>query len=369
MCADRRAVLINASHAHTGGGVVYLRHVIGLLGQARDIDWIVAAPKQALDSLDLPGWRKWAAPSRGFLFGHLWEQLVLPVRARWAGAQVTLCNATYVPLLAPRPVPILHCAVTDCIATANGLGSRLYWGALYVLTWASLKRCDYVLTTASHLVEDYAPGRALRRRGRVVLAPPGVPSQPAGESRDDNLLVAIGDLYPHKDYETLIRAMSLIIQDRPQARLVILGRQVDDGYAQQLVRLADDLGLSHAVDFTGGLPHGETMRWLATAALMLSASKAETTSMVVVEAMAVGTPSVVRDLPFQRAVADGAAIFVRSNDALDVGFANAVLGALSDRQRWMFMQAAGRALATRYDWNRTAAAVLSVVRRALAGSD
>jgi D-inositol-3-phosphate glycosyltransferase len=231
------------------------------------------------------------------------------------------------------------------------------------MTWASVKRCSYLLTTAAHLVDQYAPARELRRRGRVVLAPPGVPPVPAEEDRDDNLMVAIGDVYPHKDYETLIRSLAIIIPHRPKIRLAIIGRAVDEAYAQQLVRLADELGVTQAVDFVGALPHDETMRRLARATLMLSASKAETTSMVVVEAMATGTPVIARDLPFQRAVADGVAVLVPPTDDIEAGFARAALEVLGDRERRTVMQALGREAASRFDWSQTAAAILSVVRR------
>lgn len=360
-------VILNAAHAHTGGGAAYIRQLWPMLEAACDLNWIVAAPRSLLHELRVPTERSIEAPPQGFVKSHIWEQLALPIIARRRGAVVTLCNANYVPFLAPRPMPILHCAAIDGARAARSRVARLYWRLLYWLTWASLARARHALTTAAALVDDYAPARSLRRRGRMAFAPPGAPAIP-DVARDPKLLVAIGDLYPHKDYATLIGAMARVAKYQPAVRLVVIGREVDKDHARELDELVRVHGVGDRVHFLGALPHSETLRWLASAALAVSASSAETTSMVAIEAMAAGTPFVARDLPFQRSATEGAAILVMDSKRLDLGFAGAILNLLRDDGWRSRLGAAGLARAKAFTWDGTAATVLSSVRRAVGPS-
>ena len=105
-------VMLNASHAVAGGGLIYLASILPELARAQGIQWILVAPAETLARLKIPrGWAARAAPRLGFFGVHLWEQTVLPLWARGQGVAVTLCNANYVPLAAPRPVAILHSPV------------------------------------------------------------------------------------------------------------------------------------------------------------------------------------------------------------------------------------------------------------------
>jgi glycosyltransferase involved in cell wall biosynthesis len=364
MMGDPRTVILNAAHAHTGGGAAYIRQLWPMLEAASDLNWIVAAPRSLLHELRVPPARSIVAPPQGFVRSHIWEQLVLPIIARRRGAVATLCNANYVPFLAPRPVPILHCAAIEGGRAAQGRAARLYWRLLYWLTWASLARARHALTTAAALVDDYAPARWLKRRGRMAFAPPGAPPIP-DVVRDPKLLIAVGDLYPHKGYATLIAAMTRVTKYQPAVRLVVIGREVDKDHARELDELVRAHGVGDRVHFLGGLPHSEALRWLASAALAVSASSAETTSMVAIEAMAAGTPLVARDLPFQRSATDGAAFLVMESARLDLGFAGAILNLLRDDGWRSRLGAAGLERAKAFAWEGTADTVLSTVRQAI----
>ena len=84
--------------------------------------------------------------------------------------------------------------------------------------------------------------------------------------------------------------------------------------------------------------------------------------MVVVEAMAVGTPVILSDLRFQRQLAETAAVFVpESGDRAD-GFGSAILAVLGDDARQEQMRVAGRNRATTFDWAKTASTIVEAVR-------
>src|SRR5690349_7954001 len=86
-------VLFNATHSVVGGGLIYLKSVIPELARATDLRWILVAPKETLENLDIPPtWRIRASPDLGFFALHAWEQMMLPIWAQSQGVSVTLCN-------------------------------------------------------------------------------------------------------------------------------------------------------------------------------------------------------------------------------------------------------------------------------------
>jgi glycosyltransferase involved in cell wall biosynthesis len=359
----RPVILLNASHSIVGGGLIYFERILAELARATDFQWIVLAPRETLLRLNVPPeWTQWIAPTRGFLVGHLWEQFVLPLKAWQAGVTITLCNASYVPLLASHPIPILHSPVKDGLRQAQSWRAWLYWNALYLLTSLSLWRSPFAFTTAPHLLDDYKAGRALLAQGRTAWTPPGSPEYQEGIEKDPDLIVAIGDIYPHKDYETLIRAMAEIIRRRSRTRLEIVGRPLNVAVSDALYRLVAELKLEKSVSLRGFLPHEQVLRRLAEASVLISASLAETSNMVVVEAMALGTPVVLSNEFFQRNVAEGAARFVRTGAGRHLKFASAVIDVLDDQDQQERMRSAGKKLAARYDWRQSAETILVALR-------
>ena len=360
-------VLLNASHAVAGGGLVYLESILPELARSEGIEWLLVAPAETLAALKLPaGWTSRAAPRLGFFGVHLWEQTVLPLWARGQGVAVTLCNANYVPLLAPRPIPILHSPVVDGLTQAATWKDRIYWTTLKWLTELSLRRCAMALTTAEHLIDDYGAGARLRREARWAFTPPGVPWVPGEVVKDPDLVVAVGDVHRHKDYPTLIRAFAAVLRQRPQARLEIIGRPLNKPETDDLQALIAHLGIERSVALAGALPHERVLLRMAQAAVLASASLAETSNMVVVEAMAVGTPVILSDVRFQRQLAENVAVFVPATSDRAAGFASAILAVLADGARQGQMRDAGRRRAAAFDWAKTASTIVDAVRRVAA---
>jgi glycosyltransferase involved in cell wall biosynthesis len=95
---------------------------------------------------------------------------------------------------------------------------------------------------------------------------------------------------PEKRIDALVEAMPLVRERRPDARLAILG---DGRERPRLERLAAAHAPDGAVVFTGTVAEEEVEAWLARAACLATASEREGYGLVVVEAAAHGTPSVV----------------------------------------------------------------------------
>lgn len=116
---------------------------------------------------------------------------------------------------------------------------------------------------------------------------------------DAPLLVSVGRLVSVKAPELLIEALPQLRNKVGDARVCIVGPSRPDpvrgDYLAFLLRRAEELGVSDRCTFPGYVPLAEIKRYLAAADLFVVPSRIEGLNRVVIEASAVGTPSVVSD--------------------------------------------------------------------------
>jgi glycosyltransferase involved in cell wall biosynthesis len=99
---------------------------------------------------------------------------------------------------------------------------------------------------------------------------------------------------------------------------------------------------------------------LRGATALVTASRDEGFGLPLVEAMGVGTPLVVSDIPVFREVGGDAATYVDADDV--AGFVRAIR-ALADDATFAAASAAARQRATLYSWERSARVLLALAER------
>jgi glycosyltransferase involved in cell wall biosynthesis len=222
----------------------------------------------------------------------------------------------------------------------------------------------YNITHASFLPRgaDLANFRAESRRAiaaRHGLAP------------DAPLVLSLGRLHPFKGVEYLVRAAPSILAAEPRARILIGGPSRATArfgdYGTYLRELASNLGVDHAITFTGAIPHDQTQRYFAAADALVIPSVVEAFNRVLVEGAAVGTPGVVTATT---GVADyaaraGCALIVAPESAEQIG--QAVARLLAERGLHAQTSAAALAFAQGFTPERIGARLLELYRHALAG--
>lgn len=105
------------------------------------------------------------------------------------------------------------------------------------------------------------------------------------------LILGVGELSARKDFATLIRAFALVRAEQP-CRLLILGR---GRQRERLLALAADLGVGYALDLPGFVAN--PYPYMRQAAVFALSSRWEGLGIVLVEALACGTPVVSTDCP------------------------------------------------------------------------
>jgi colanic acid/amylovoran biosynthesis glycosyltransferase len=156
-------------------------------------------------------------------------------------------------------------------------------------------------TSAFLCVSEYVRERALKAGfppGKTSVHLHGLdckiftPKMPVGE-KDPNLVLYVGRLIPYKGCDYLIRAMQLVVRDRPGSRLVIIG---DGSSRRGLQELAQSLEIS--CTFLGELKPVEVRSWLEKARIFCAPSvttqdgQSEAFGVVFLEAQAMGVPVV-----------------------------------------------------------------------------
>jgi teichuronic acid biosynthesis glycosyltransferase TuaC len=157
------------------------------------------------------------------------------------------------------------------------------------------------------------------------------------------LLVTIGHLNARKGQEIAIAALSHI----PNATLILAG---DGPERAKLERSAAAAGLAHRVRFLGVQPHEALPALLAAADVMVLPTVSEGLANVWVEALACGTPVVTSDVGGAREVVDRP-----EAGRLVPREPGAVAEAVNDLLAEPPAQAAVRAAAERFSWERNAA--------------
>jgi len=232
---------------------------------------------------------------------------------------------------------------------------RLLWRLYHLAWWPQrllLNRADAVATvsqTTEHLIQQHR----LTKRPIVVVgnapdpAPAGLPVERSMPT--ERQLVYMGSFMPYKNVDTLARAL----HELPGYRLHLLSR-ISAADRERLTALAP----AGALVVHDGTSEADYRALLTTATALVTASLDEGFGLPLVEAMAVGTPVVVSDIPIFREIGGEAALYAPATDP--VAMASAIRR-LEDPAEWARRSAASRAQAARFSWDRSASVLLTTL--------
>ena len=166
------------------------------------------------------------------------------------------------------------------------------------------RRSAAVVATTQHVAERFATGVTDLAAIEVVFNPVDLerfdPVRLTDASRaaiGQPLMAIVGQITEWKGHDTAIRALALVRERHPQARLLIVGeirfadaatRLDNRSYLESLHRLVAELGLDGAVEFAG--QRNDVPEILAGSDILLLPSIEEPFGRSVAEAMVVGTP-------------------------------------------------------------------------------
>jgi glycosyltransferase involved in cell wall biosynthesis len=128
----------------------------------------------------------------------------------------------------------------------------------------------------------------------------------------DEILLFVGRIEKYKHIQDVIEIMPNILKKHPNAKFMIVGE--DYGFKNNLEGISKNIGVEERVMFTGSIPEGDLLKMYQIADIFVFPSKLEGFGIVLLEAMAIGTPCVVRSIPTtKRVIQNGKTGFLVKN--------------------------------------------------------
>jgi glycosyltransferase-like protein len=214
-----------------------------------------------------------------------------------------------------------------CVSEAVAADLRAGWGVPATVIPNGVAAARFAAAARA----DAAPAREAwtRRLGRYVLA--------------------IGGIEPRKGTLDLVTAMGRLTARRPELQLVVAGGETlfdYRDYRAEVMARAAELGVEPVV--LGAVPHGDLPALVAAAAVFAFPSVKEGFGLAAMEALAAGTPVVVRDRPVFREVFGDAVRYAGGVAGLAAELVTAA--DTPDTRR----RTAGQTLALRHTWRAAA---------------
>jgi glycosyltransferase involved in cell wall biosynthesis len=179
---------------------------------------------------------------------------------------------------------------------------------------------------------------------------------------DRAAVLAVGINKPHKNLETLVRAVAAIPRERRP--LLVCAGPVDPRFPAPAA-LAAEAGVAADVRTAGLVPEERLAALYRSATLFAFPTRLEGFGLPLLEAMSLGVPALASDIPVLREVGGDAARFVRPGDA--AAWAAAIDALLADEPARRELAARGLARAAGFDYARAAEALAREYRALVPG--
>jgi len=212
-----------------------------------------------------------------------------------------------------------------------------------------------VLNDASHV---FALSSALKQATvslglpseKIEILPNGVDTKkffPSDKVRQQ-LIIYVGWLIERKGVKHLIEAMAQVKETLSEYRLVLIGQGPQ---RSELCSMARSLGLDDHVEFVGQQTPEQVIEWMRNAKLLVLPSLEEGLGVVLLEALASGTPCVASNVGgISDVISPDVGSLVEPGDS--TALAEAIVKLLSDQDQWLAMSKQARARAeTYFSWD------------------
>lgn len=202
------------------------------------------------------------------------------------------------PFLKGNPRIIVREANPPSFSIKELLGTSVF-KKLYVKLY---KRADHIIAISKDVAEDVIETFNVPKDRVHIIYNPVLVEQIKMKSEEDvnhpwiinkkePVIISIGRLVEQKDFPTLIKAFAKVIE-RKKCKLIILGEGPNYSILLELIK---ELGIEDSVDFLGFV--NNPYKYVKNSDLFVLSSKWEGFGMVIIEALAVGTPVVATDCP------------------------------------------------------------------------
>ena len=234
--------------------------------------------------------------------------------------------------------------------------------------WAS-GECDFHVAVSGHARDTISHFTGQTYKLRVIHN--GVDGTvftplPDGRKPASNQILYVGLMRHVKGVDVLLRAMRLLVDRQPAARLVLVGGGFYRSYLleeNRLRNLVRDLDVTSNVEFVGLKSPIEVAKYMRESTMLVLPSRRETFGAVLIESLACGTPVIATDCGGPSEIINqkvGLLVPVEDVEAL----ANAMATLLERRENYDSAELRTYALGN-FSWKRVADQTLSLYSEAI----
>lgn len=336
----------------------------------RALDQLLTSGEVALSGykfvvLAPPAAREFPALSRievrtvGWLGGHLWEQLELPLHAR-SGLLVSLANTG--PALRRYQMITIH----DAAVVSMPLGYSLSFRMLYAVLLPILGRVARRILTVSNFSKRELVERLGIASGKLRVVPEGCEHILSAKSdasifsrfklQRGGYVLAVSSLNPNKNFSLVVKAVEMLGENGPCF--------VVAGGADPRVFAVPGKGLPSGAVHVGYISDGELRALYEEAICMVYPSLYEGFGLPPLEAMACGCPVIVSREASLPEICGDAALYCDARDPCDLAARIEEMVCSESLRREL--KTKGLAQAARYSWRRASLEWLGQIEEVLA---
>jgi len=328
-------LFVNALAASAGGGLTYVRNLLPLLRERRDLQSTVLLSSslrrefQGSTNLNLLEWPDHGAGNR-----FVGEQRFLPEMIRQSGADVLLSTGNFALWRSPVPQILLSRNALylsgDFYHDLRSRGDMSLWletrmkGAL---AKRSIREAQCTIAPSRAFADDLAKWSGVdvmylhhgfdhKTFFRSGVALPEDAQKKLEQTGDSCKILFVSHYNYYRNFETLFRAIPILKQRFTQRRVTLfLTCELDacgkrgEYSPRQAFLLAQGLGIMDSIVQLGAIPYGALHHLYRKCDLYVTPAYAESFAHPLVEAMASGVPVVASDIPVHREICDNAAVY------------------------------------------------------------
>ncbi|RLF17429.1 MAG: hypothetical protein DRZ82_09815 [Thermoprotei archaeon] len=157
-------------------------------------------------------------------------------------------------------------------------------------------KCNIIHVPSNH-TRSLIQQKSIINRHNIVVIPPGIDTRKyfaIPRKPSNGLFVMIGRLERRKHYDHAITAFKIVARHRPHYKLAIIG---DGPLKHELVRLIRRYGLERNAFLLGSVDEETKLELLSRAEALIHLGYPEGFGIVILEALASGTPVIAYDVP------------------------------------------------------------------------
>jgi len=301
-----------------------------------------------------------------------WDQVTVARAAKKDGLDVFFSPYVKGPAYVSCPyVTTIHDLLFYVTPVYRGVRDMVYQRLFKAHGKFISKRATAIVTVSEHSKRDAIRLFGIREDKIVVI--PNCVSERYGPVQDASRIAAlkrqlgiresyilyVGNFKPHKNVAALVRAFAQLPSEVRRGHQLVLASK-RDSFADELERLANEVGVGQEVLFTDFVPEEAMATLYSGAALFVYPSLYEGFGLPVLEAMACGAPVVAANTSSLPEVVGDEGVMVTPSDK---DMSTAIGDLMSSGRRRRELSAYGQRRAKEFSLERTGRALLSLLER------